>query len=59
MKRMTIAVAVIAVLVLVAAPVSLEARSFTSRPLEFDVDHFKCYRTEFINLPVLENNLDG
>jgi hypothetical protein len=57
MKQTTIAATLISVLVLVAAAVSADARSFTSRSLEFDVDHFKCYRTEFINLsdnPILQ-----
>jgi len=60
MKQTTLGAALISVLILVAALVSVEAASFKSfkaRELTFDVDHFKCYRAEFydlLNHPILD-----
>lgn len=53
MKQTILGAALISVLILVTASVSVEAASFNSfkaRELTFDVDHFKCYRPEFYNL---------
>lgn len=46
MKQTTIAAALISVLVLVTATVSVAAGGLKARELEFGIDHYKCYKAD-------------
>ena len=52
--RTLIAAALISVVVLVTAPVSVTAQGLASRHLDFDLDHFKCYPAETTPFPTIK-----